>query len=1103
VPVATTNLILGPARSGKSERALERYARFLAEWQRDPRQPGAVWISPDFAAVSDTRDRLANLCPGAFLAPRILTFAALAEELIPWGERWQGVVGTLEKLRIIEHVVTALLSENRLQYFAAVAQTFGFHRQVSAAIADFKRRDIWAEDFKKIARTDRDRDFALIYAGYQAHLQAHGLYDAEGRFWAAREILQSKESSTRFGLVVVDGFTDFTTAQHDLLRLLAEHSDELLITLAADQTSDRELLFDKPRRTMERLRESLPTLKVEHTEQSRYQATGIAFVERELFCEVPTGKSSTAGLEIVAASNTHAEIREIARRVKELLHTGRCEPQEIVVIFPNLNDVAPRVREVFDDFGVPTIIDDFPTLRTAPFVRDLTKLLQLHIEDWPFDGLLNLIGNRKLRLFAETLEGVDPRVSTERTIRRAQFPEGQTLLLDQVRFWAASTATSESDSKTWLRVVADAAVADSVLSPLAAILGELPGRASIADWTTATQSTLEKLGLLTNNDKNIWQLLEKGLRALAETDQQCGVNAQLTAAEFLELVQKIANCTPLPRPLDAVGKVRILSAEMARTISAKHVFVAGLSEQSYSSAEGSGQLYRGSEVQRFTDEKFTDASQQQAGDAMLLFYDVVTRASQHVTLSYSAYDDKGQTLPPSPFLTELERCVAPAKIPTTTMPVGEFVTTEDQPMSRTDGRLHAVAKALDGNFQPLAGLATSPDTRAIGQTILNGIGSIASRGERDIYGPFDGVLLSETARAAIAKRFSSDHLWSASQLETYANCPYQFFAGQLLRLEPLEGLALRTDYMRRGNLLHQILAAVHSQLAEPQTVLDNGALVERFTATLAEVLAKEPLRGLQEALRDIESREVLAWATQYAEQESAYRGRWRDFDVPLHPTYFEVRFGPKARGSETPNDAVSTEIPFTLDLGGEQIKLTGQIDRIDVGQIHGVTVFNIIDYKSGQEVKLSDENIEAGRQLQLPLYALAAEQHLLADKKAVAFATGYWSIKAKGFPTGKDATLEFRASVEGALSNSERWGRLDGVVKKRLREIIHGIRSAEFPVYNDNDKCTSMCDFSKICRVAQLRSLEKIWIPSDIRTEPNALASGEPGNEPPPAIARG
>jgi ATP-dependent helicase/nuclease subunit B len=568
-------------------------------------------------------------------------------------------------------------------------------------------------------------------------------------------------------------------------------------------------------------------------------------------------------------------------------------------------------------------------------------------------------------------------------------------------------------------------------------------------------------------------------------------------------VQKIANCTPLPRPLDAVGKVRILSAEMARTISAKHVFVAGLSEQSYSSAEGSGQLYRGSEVQRFTDEKFTDASQQHAADAMLLFYDVLTRASQHVTLSYSAYDDKGQTLPPSPFLTELERCVAPAKIPTTTMPVGEFVTMDAQAMSRTDGRLHAVAKALDGNFQPLAGLATSPATRAIGQTILNGIGSIASRGERDVYGPFDGVLLSETARAAIAKRFSSDHLWSASQLETYANCPYQFFAGQLLRLEPLEGLALRTDYMRRGNLLHQILAAVHSQLAEPQTVLDNGALVERFTATLAEVLAKEPLRGLQEALRDIESREVLAWATQYAEQESAYRGRWRDFDVPLHPTYFEVRFGPKSRGSETPNDAVSTEIPFTLDLGGEQIKLTGQIDRIDVGQIHGVTVFNIIDYKSGQEVKLSDENIEAGRQLQLPLYALAAEQHLLADKNAVAFATGYWSIKAKGFPTGRDATLEFRASVEGALSNSERWGRLDGVVKKRLREIIHGIRSAEFPVYNDNDKCTSMCDFSKICRVAQLRSLEKIWIPSDIRTEPNALASGEPGNEPPPAIARG
>jgi ATP-dependent helicase/nuclease subunit B len=1106
LPEASANLILGPARSGKSELALERYARFLAEWQRDPRQPGAVWISPDFAAVGDTHDRLANRCTDAFLAPRILTFAALAEELIPWGKHWHDIVNPLEKLRIIEHVVDTLLAENRLRYFAAVAQTFGFHRQVSAAIADFKRRDVWPEDFKKVARTMRDHDFALIYAAYQAHLQAHGLYDAEGRFWAAREVLQSKETDSpiRFGLVVVDGFADFTTAQHDLLRLLAEHTDELLITLPADHADQgecRQLLFDKPRRTLERLRESLPKLHCQFTEKTYYSASGIEFVERELFREAnPKTSPTTAGLKIVAASSAHGEVREIARRVKSLLHFGKCAPHEVVVVFPNLNDVSPRVREVFNDFGVPTIIDDFPMLRTAPFVRDLTKLLELHTNDWPFDTLLNITGNRRLSLFPEAVDGTDPRVSVERAIRRAQIPEGRTVLLDQVRHWAASAPTEEVEhaevSKSWLRVITDAVVAEGMLSRLATLLVELPSRAQLAEWTESTRNVLEKLGLLTDDDRPIWRLLQTGLQSLAKTDHRWGVDRDFTAVEFLELIQKIVNSTPLPRPLDAVGRVRILSAEMARTVSAKHVFVAGLSEQSYSSAEGSGQLYRGSEVQRFVDDSISADSSQQAADAMLLFYDVVTRASHHLTLSYSAYDDKGQTLPPSPFLIELQRCLTPSTIPTTTMPVGEFVTSTHQPLSRTDCRLHAVAKALDGDYQLLAALSGNPGTRAIGQSILNGIGSVASRGDRELFSPFDGILLSEAARATIAKRFDANHLWSASQLETYANCPYQFFAGQLLRLEPLEGLALRTDYMRRGNLLHQILAAIHSQIVEPELPLDNATLVERFSATLMDIIAAEPLGGLEGALREIESREVRAWAAQYAEQEISYRGRWNNFDVPLRPTYFEVRFGPKARGSDAPNDAVSTQIPFTLDLGGEQIKLTGQIDRIDVGQIHGVTVFNIIDYKSGQEVRLADKDIEAGRQLQLPLYALAAEQHLLSDKRAVAFATGYWSIKAKGFPTGRDATLEFRSSVEGTLADSERWGRLGGVVKQRLREIVHGIRSAEFPVYNENDKCTSMCDFSKICRVAQLRSLEKIWIPTplDDVTEPNALASGDAEN---------
>ena len=40
---------------------------------------------------------------------------------------------------------------------------------------------------------------------------------------------------------------------------------------------------------------------------------------------------------------------------------------------------------------------------------------------------------------------------------------------------------------------------------------------------------------------------------------------------------------------------------------------------------------------------------------MLLFYEVLTRAEESLTISYPALDDKAQALPPSPYVTEVER----------------------------------------------------------------------------------------------------------------------------------------------------------------------------------------------------------------------------------------------------------------------------------------------------------------------------------------------------------------------------------------------------------------------------------------------------------------
>ena len=1088
MPTSLVNVILGPAKSGKTERALAHYRRFLADWLADLTKPAGVWIGPTLSAINEVRDRLAENANGALLAPHTTTFARLAEEIIARGARRIRPIGQLEKLRILTQLIRQLHEEKQLRHFAAVARSPGFTRQVSDAIADLKRRDVWAEDFRERCRDDRDRDFAQVYSAYQQHLHTHGLYDAEGRFWAAREELQqpSQASPSReggefhFGLIVLDGFADFTTAQHDLLRLLGEHCDEMLITLPADHANaaqPRGLLFDKPMRTLEILETSFPQLQRETASGAHYLSAGLKFAERELFREEKGVGSpfTTTGLAILAANSVQGEIREIARRIKELLLAGTATPEEIAVVFPSVHDVATRVSEVFDDFGLPVALDCQQPLSTMPLARTASKLLQLHVEDWPFGLLLDLIGNRQINLAADS----DCRAALEHCVRRVQLPAGRTLLVEQLRLWATWETVEGELSAERARLVHEAAVALPVLESWAQILQALPTRAPLSDWIARWEIALRAFAIINEDNVAHWRLFENALATIQNADARLNAAGdELNAPEFLELWQSVAAAVPLPKSLDAVGCVRVFSAESARTLSVKHLFLAGLGEQSYSSDEGTHRLYREQEVVRFTgdvggDEKIAE---QQTGAAMLLFYDVVTRASESLTLSHPALDDKGQALSPSPLLTELERCLEPAVIPTTTMPPGQIVAADAVPLSRSGWRLSGIAAALGGQPTWLAGLASEPVTRSLGRAILHNIASVAARSERETFGPFEGLLLSPAARATLARRYNAEHLWSPSQLEKYAACPYQFFAAQLLRLEPLGEIALRSDHLRRGNLLHQVLAAVHEQKFDAEHPLTNDALIERFTTALQKAIEFAPLKGLEEALREIERREILAWAPQYAEQELCYRERWREFDEPLTPAHFEVRFGPKARGGSA-SDAVSTLIPFTLDLGQEQIKLTGQIDRIDMGQIGGVTVFNIIDYKSGQEVKLADKEMLAGRQLQLPLYALAAEKLLFVESAAVALATGYWSIKAGGFASGGKAMLEFRTPGEKGLDKSPKWSELNGPIIERVAEIVHGIRSAEFPVYNENENCTQYCDFSKLCRIAQIRSLEKVWSP--------------------------
>jgi hypothetical protein len=68
---------------------------------------------------------------------------------------------------------------------------------------------------------------------------------------------------------------------------------------------------------------------------------------------------------------------------------------------------------------------------------------------------------------------------------------------------------------------------------------------------------------------------------------------------------------------------------------------------------------------------------------------------------------------------------------------------------------------------------------------------------------------------------------------------------------------------------------------------------------------------------------------------------------------------------------------------------------------------------------------------------------------------------------------------DGKVHVAAQWTELRESLLARIAEIVTGIRRGWFPVINDDKQCTRYCPLSTGCRIAHVRSLEKVWLPPE------------------------
>jgi ATP-dependent helicase/DNAse subunit B len=1100
---STVSVILGPARSGKTTRLLSHYRQVLAggEFGR------GLWLAPTHRAVDEVRARLiwresdgsGNLATRACLKPNCFTFAQFAEAVVQQSPLPLGPIDAAGKRQIIRRLINERMAAGKLVHFAKIADKPGLVDLVSGLFADLKRQEIWPDDFLATfgrRASGKDGELAELYDAYQRLLNEHQLYDPEGRFWSAREQLRKGHFAPfeEVATVVVDGFTDFTRTQHEILEILAARASQMVITLPWDEpTGERGELFHKCRATLAELERRHPHLKQEilQPDFTRGDGGSLAHVERNLFKDPRRIRSATAadGVEIIAAGGQLGELESIAQTIKQLLvegDAGACvRPSDVVVVFRSTTDVAALVTEVFCEFGIPTSVEASIPLGRAPIFAALRAVLQLRVGDWPFRGLLTVLGHNYLQPQWPQWQR-DNCVAAEQMIRSLQIPQGREALLRAIER-SANVELPEDAKEARARRRKTAQAARALLSRLSETLEALPREATAIEWGKALVRLCDELGLsramaddcgapLAKFDRDAWELLLGGLEASQQLETQLDGRPTLhSLSALIDRLDEIAAATALPSAHDDTGRVCVLSAASVRTLDVPYLFVAGLSERAFPAPFGEHHLYSAAECRRMNEAglRFVD-SHEWGCQEMLLFYEVVTRATRRLTLSYPAIDEKAQPLSPSPYLLELERLFANGAInrhdETSLSPVAR----DKPPACLRDLRVSGVAKAIDGDGKLAAALVDCGSAN-----LFAALRATGQRAKREAFGPFEGLLLSEAAQRRLGERFGDDHCWSTSRLEDFLYCPFKFFAERVLGLKVLDELVLEVDHLRRGWRVHELLAEVHRGInaaGGPCSPTRDEETVRRLIAeALKSVMDSQASDGpLGAAWDELDLRMISAWLAQYVEQHRNYDNSFTECDGPPVPKHFEVSFGPVGLDdSETKRDPLSTKSAYELRCGEIVVRLSGRIDRLDVGMVGGRVVFNVLDYKIGAANHYQLKDIESGAILQLPLYAMAVQDLVLAGENAVPWAGGYWHVKDGGY-RDKHA-LRFHEKAGGSVRPTEAWERLREELIDRVGRIVRAVRRGQFPMHCEDEKCTGMCEFRTVCRVGTVRAIEKSW----------------------------
>ena len=259
--------------------------------------------------------------------------------------------------------------------------------------------------------------------------------------------------------------------------------------------------------------------------------------------------------------------------------------------------------------------------------------------------------------------------------------------------------------------------------------------------------------------------------------------------------------------------------------------------------------------------------------------------------------------------------------------------------------------------------------------------------------------------------------WTASAHQRLLDCPFQFYAADVLRLRELDVVPEELERSHYGERVHRILHAFHHGLP---------GLPGPWTGPPSNMNRKQAEHLLGEIARVVFAVEIQEHFT-----ARAWLYHWQAI-VPAYVDWW-------VKHSDAGHRVAASELKIerTIYIDNDPLVLKGRIDRLDDAP-HGKVV---LDYKTGQVP--DPESILSGEQCQLGFYTLLVD--------AV--------VGAAMFVCLREPPVKAAPAVVGTALTELR-DRLLVRISVMANRLSHG---TGLPAWGDRATC-NRCDYERVCR---------------------------------------